>query len=141
MKANQSIRRNQRLGFTLILMLVSGIHLEVTEGAYEWAVWVHIGLALTLTALSIHHIFCHYKTGNWFVRFAKNRNKVTCLLWWMSLFTIASGLAATVHWLLTYTHSPLGGIHGKIGLVMALTALVHAARHIRKRRMRDGSAR
>lgn len=125
---------NRLFGLTLILMLASGIQLEATAGRYAWLVWVHIALGIILSVLSICHIYLHYRFSNWFVRFAKNRNKVTRVLWWVFLLTAVSGIAATMQWLVENGHSPIGGVHGKIGFVMVIVAIIHAAKHIRQRK-------
>ena len=88
-------RCNRSLGLTLLLILASGIQLEATSGRCAWSVWVHIILGVALTALSLYHIYLHYRTDNWFARFARNRNTVTRILWWVFLLTTVSGLAAT----------------------------------------------
>ncbi len=123
---------NRILGCTLVLTLASGIQLEVTSGRYACSVWVHIILGILLTGISFYHIYLHYKTGKWFSRFAKNRNTVTRILWWTFLFTVISGVAATVHWI-AGGHSPIGGVHGKIGFLMVLVAGFHVAKHLRKK--------
>lgn len=125
---------NRWLGCIAILMLVSGIQLEATAGKYEWFVWAHIVLGIIFTILAFYHIKLHYWSGNWFSRFAKNRNTVTRILWWVFLLTCVSGIAALVVWCNGYDHSPLGGVHGKIGFLMVLLAIIHVAKHIRKRK-------
>lgn len=125
---------DKSLGFTLILMLASGMQLEATAGSYAWSVWVHIVFGTLLTVLSIRHIYLHYRSSNWFARFAKNRNKVTRVLWWVFLLTVISGFAATIQWLVENGHSPIGGVHGKIGFLMVIIAIIHAAKHIRQRK-------
>lgn len=132
---------NRLLGLTLILILASGLHLEVTSGRYAWSVWVHIALGLVLTALALYHIFLHYRKANWFARFAKNRNTSTRILWWVFLLTAVSGLAATVGWIGDKVHSPLGAVHGKIGFLMVIVAIVHVARHLRAKRRRKSVSR
>lgn len=122
------------LGRILILILASGIQLEVTSGKYAWSVWVHIVLGIILTVLSCYHIYLHYKTGNWFVRFAKNKNVVTRILWWIFLLTAVTGIIATFAWIGHDGHMPIGGIHGKIGFLMVIFGIIHAVRHIRKRK-------
>ena len=122
---------NRLLGLTLILMLASGIQLEATAGSYTWSVWVHFALVIILTVLSICHIYLHYRFSNWFARFAKNRNTTTRVLWWVFMLTVISGFEATAQWLVENGHSPIGGVHGKIGFLMVLVAIIHAARHIR----------
>lgn len=123
---------NKWLKVILLLILASGIQLEATSGRYAWSVWVHIVLGLILTGLSIYHIYLHYKNSNWFTRFAKKRNKVTRVLWWVFLLTAVSGIAATLQWLMEGGHSPIGGVHGKIGFLMVIVAIIHAVRHIRQ---------
>ena len=125
---------NRLLGLTLILMLASGMQLEATAGSYAWSVWVHIVFGTLLTVLSIRHIYLHCRSSNWFARFAKNRNTTTRVLWWIFLLTVISGLAATIQWLVENGHSPIGGVHGKIGFLMVIIAIIHAAKHIRQRK-------
>ena len=129
---------NRRLGWLLTLTLASAIQLEITSGKYAWSVWVHIALGIALTILSCYHIYLHYRRGNWFSRFAKNKNTVTRIVWWTFLLTAITGIAATVIWLDGYTHSHLGAVHGKIGFLMVLTAIIHAVRH-RKNMARKNS--
>lgn len=135
-KAARLKRCNRSLGLTLLLILASGIQLEATSGRYAWSVWVHIILGVALTALSFYHIYLHYKTGNWFARFARNRNTATRILWWVFLLTAVSGLAATALWLADPIHSHFGAIHGKIGFLMVLLAIIHLATHKRKKKQR-----
>ena len=125
---------NRWLGCVLLLMLISGIQLEVTSGQYLWPVWAHIILGMVLTVLSLYHIFLHYRFGNWFSRFATHRNSATRILWWIFQLTAVSGVAATVIWLDGHEHSHLGAIHGKIGFLMVVLAVIHIARHIRKKK-------
>ena len=68
------------------------------------------------------------------MRFAKNRNKVTRVLWWVFLLTAVSGIAATIQWIVEGGHSPIGGVHGKIGFLMVIIAVIHAVRQRKKTR-------
>lgn len=125
---------NRTLGITLLLMLVTGIQLETTSGRYPWSVWVHIILGILLAVLSLYHIYLHYRRSNWFARFATNRNASTRILWWVFLLTAVTGIASTISWLADNQHTPLGGVHGKIGFLMVIVAIIHAVRHIRKKK-------
>lgn len=125
-------RCNRCLGGAVFLMLLSGIQLEATASAHGWTVSVHIFFGIILTVLSIRHIYLHYRFSNWLSRFARNRNISTRILWWAFLLTVVSGIAASIHWLAGNPHSPLGGIHGKIGFIMIVTAFVHIGRHTAK---------
>lgn len=121
---------NCSLGFVMLLILASAIQLEATSGQFVGSVWLHIVLGILLIALSVYHIYLHYRRSNWFARFAKNRNTVTGILWWVFLFSAITGIAAIVSWLINGNcHSHLGAVHGKIGFLMALLAIIHAARH------------
>ena len=122
---------NKSLGLLLVLMLVSGVQLEATSGKYPWSVWMHIMLGTLLCILVGYHIYLHYKSTNWFSRFAKNPNKVTRVLWWIFPLTAISGVAATAVWF-GGAHTPLGGVHGKIGFLMAVVAIIHIASHKEK---------
>lgn len=123
---------NRSLAFVLILILASGIQLEATSGQYAWSVWLHIVLGILLSVLCAYHIFLHYRKSNWFARFAKNRNTVTRILWWIYLLIAMSGTAATIIWLDGNHHSHLGAVHGKIGFLMVLFATIHALKNKRK---------
>lgn len=125
---------NRSLGFVLILIIVSGIQLEATSGQYAWSVWVHIVLGILLIVFSAYHIFLHYRRSNWFARFARNRNAVTRVLWWIFLLTAATGIVATIVWLDGNLHSHLGAVHGKVGFLMALAAIVHVVKNIRRKK-------
>lgn len=124
---------NRFLAFSLLLILISGLQLELTSGKYGWSVWLHIILGSAFTLLSIYHIFLHYRKSNWFARFTGNRNTVTRILWWLFLLSSISGVAGSIKWIECYNHSILGAVHGKIGFLMVIAAIIHAARHIRRR--------
>lgn len=121
----------------LILILASGIQLEVTSGKYAWSVWLHIVLGIILMILSCYHIYLHYRTGNWFVRFSKNKNVITKILWWIFLLTAATGVIATFIWIDGNDHSHLAAVHGKIGFLMVIFGIIHAVKHIRKRKRKQ----
>lgn len=55
---------DRSLGITMLLMLASGIQLEATSGCYAWSVWVHIALGVALIAISVYHIYLHYRRSN-----------------------------------------------------------------------------
>lgn len=128
---------NRFLGCVIVMMLASGIQLEVTSGQYVWSVWLHIILGILLTVLSVYHIFLHYRHTNWFTRFRKNRRTATRILWWVFLLTVISGIAATVSWLNDGDHSHLGAVHGKIGFLMVVLAITHVIKNLKKKNPRS----
>lgn len=77
--------------------------------------------------LIIRHIYLHFQWKKWLLKFSK-LNIHTRILWWLYVLTFLSGLAAVIHWALDNEHSPLGGIHGKIGLLMIAFAIAHVAK-------------
>ena len=112
------------------LMLASGIQLEVTQGQDPAFVWLHTALGIAFVSLAVWHISLNLKWGNWFGKFKKMKNHVTWMLWWFFLLTIVSAAIALTHWLDAQTHSPLGGLHGKMGLAMMVVAIGHTLRRI-----------
>ncbi len=80
------------------------------------------------------------KMGKLFKKFTKVKSPVTKFLWWLLVFTIISAIIAFVHWLGTYQHSPIGGLHGKIGFAMIAVVIGHTLKrkkffrkHVRSR--------
>lgn len=125
---------DKTLGIVLIVMLASGIQLEATSGRYAWSVWAHIALGIVLTVLSVWHIYLHYRWSDWFARFRKNRHQSTRILWWVFLLTAVTGIIATAVWLAAHEHSHIGAVHGKIGFLMVIAGIIHAAGHRRRRK-------
>ncbi len=112
-----------------VLIFVSSIQLEATGCSGYLSVWLHVIIGLIFTSLVFWHIYLHFGRSNWFAKFNKLKKPVTRLFWYFFLITIALGLATFVHWLSAAHHSPLGGLHGKIGLFLMLTfAIGHIIR-------------
>lgn len=122
---------NWSLLVSAILILVSSIQLEATGSRGEISVWIHIILALVFTFLAGWHIWLHFGWSDWFVRFHKIRKPVTRILWYLLLLTVILGVAATIMWIGSQTHSPLGGVHGKVGFLMILVAIGHTVKRIK----------
>lgn len=116
---------NRSLLLLTLAVLASGIQLEATHSSGYASVLIHIIIALLFAAGVGYHIFLHFGRSNWFERMQRQKSVVTRILWWVSIATAVSGLAATVHWLTATGHSPIGGVHGKIGFAMILLAVCH----------------
>ena len=71
-------------------------------------------------ALSGWHIWLHFGKSNWFTRFHRQKSRLTRILWWATLATLASGIIATAHSLGSFTHGHIGGVHGKLGFLMII---------------------
>lgn len=114
-----------------VAILASGVQLEATDSAGLTPVWVHVVLGLAFMAVVTYHVFLHYGTSNWFSRFRKQKSPVTRLLWWVGLITLLTALIAWIHWLTTFTHAPIGGVHGKIGFLMIILVIGHIGKRIK----------
>lgn len=112
-------------------ILASGIQLEATDGTPAWTVWLHIAIGVPFMALSGWHIWLHFGKSNWFTRFHRQKSRLTRILWWATLATLASGIIATAHSLGSFTHGHIGGVHGKLGFLMIILSVCHIVARIR----------
>ena len=126
MKKSQKLKIcNWTLLITTIAILVSAIELEVTDSRATTDVWLHILIGLTFSGLVGWHIYLHFGQTNWAKKVSQQKKQLTRILWWIFLLTFISGIIATIHWLDCYIHSPIGGIHGKIGFLMIALSIGH----------------
>ena len=114
-----------------IAILTSGIQLEATHSSGLSSVWIHIITGLLFACLVTYHIYLHFGYGNWFSKIQNQKNQLTRILWWFSLATLLTGIIALVHWLTTFNHAPIGGVHGKIGFLMVLLSMGHVIKRIK----------
>lgn len=121
---------NWSLAILLMLILGSSIQLEMSGGETFVFVIVHIVVALLFMTMIINHIYFHFNWNGWLKKFSKQKVP-TRILWWLYLLTFLSGFVALVHWAVTATHSPVGGVHGKIGFLMLLFAAGHFIKRFR----------
>lgn len=111
--------------FLMIVTLASGIQLEASDSRSTTFIWLHVFIASVFIGFVVYHIKLHFGWKRWFLKFSKLKSSITRLLWWITLITIISAIVAFVHWITTFTHSPIGGVHGKIGFLMILFAIIH----------------
>lgn len=121
---------NWTLLVSTVAILVSGIDLEVSNCSDRHDVWVHVFLG-TLFILATYHVYLHFGRSNWFSRFMKLKRPPVRILWWLYIFTAVSGVIATIHLPVNMQHSPIGGVHGKIGFLMILFSIFHIAKRIK----------
>ncbi len=114
-----------------ITVLASSIQLEATASRSFTLVILHIIVATIFSLLVGWHIYLNFNGGNWFRKFAKAKSPITRVLWWFFLFTVLSAIFALFHWLGSFEHSPIGGIHGKIGFIMIAIAIGHTIKRIK----------
>lgn len=113
------------------LMCLSAIQLEATGSQEPAYIRVHIALGTCLTLLTGWHLYLHFAKHNWTKKILGLKKKTTKWLALLCTVSILSGGATTFHWTATYAHSPLGGVHGKIGFLFLMLAIGHAAKRRR----------
>lgn len=109
----------------MITTLASGIQLEASDSRGITSVWLHVVITTLFFVFVIIHINLHFGWKNWLLKFSKLKSHVTRVLWWITVVTLISAVIAFIHWILTFTHSPIGGVHGKIGFLMIVFAVAH----------------
>ena len=113
-----------------VAVLISGIQLEVINSTVNFSVWLHIIIGLLFLGLVYAHIFLHFGKSNWFAKFSQLKSRATQILWWTTIITLITGIASAIRWIETNTHSPLGGIHGKLGLMMLILSIFHISKRL-----------
>ena len=114
-----------------IAILISRIQLEATHSIGLTSVWIHILIGVLFIGMVAYHVYLHFGRCNWFSKFRKQKSQVTRILWWVALVTLVSGVAAMIHWITTFTHAPIGGVHGKFGFLMIILSIGHIAKRIK----------
>lgn len=115
----------------IVAILISGIQLEATHSVGMTSVWIHIVIGVLFMGIATCHVYLHFGKSNWFLKFRKQKSQVTRILWWVALVTLVSGVAAMIHWVTTFTHAPIGGVHGKLGFLMIILSIGHIAKRIK----------
>lgn len=117
--------------FLTIIALVSGIQLEATHSRGLMWVWLHIILCSVFMAAIVWHLYLHFRWQSWLTRLRSQKSLVTR---WLAVFwalTFITAIASCIHWLVTQTHAPIGGFHGKAGFVFIALAIVHTVGRIK----------
>ena len=114
-----------------IAILISRIQLEATHSNGITSVWIHILTGVLFMGMAAYHVYLHFGKSNWFLKFRKQKSQVTRILWWVALVTLVSGVAAMIHWVTTFTHSSIGGVHGKLGFLMIILSIGHITKRIK----------
>lgn len=122
---------DRMLVFATAFILASAIQLEATDSrSIVWAL-IHMIIVSLFFANVVWHLYLHFGWKLWVQRFRKQKSVVTRCLAIFALLTLISALVALFHWIGTYTHSPIGGIHGKIGFVFIALAIGHTVKRIK----------
>lgn len=113
------------------IILVSSIWLEATGSRGIVAVWLHIILGIIFFTLIGWHFYLHLGKLGWIARFKSLKSRVTKILTILAMLTLLTSIIATVHWLVSFTHSGIGGWHGKIGFLMLAIAIGHTTKRFK----------
>lgn len=119
------------LVFATTFILASSIQLEATDSRSIVWVLIHMIIGSLFFANIVWHLYLHFGWKSWVQRLRKQKSHVTRWLTVFALFTLISALVALFHWIGTYTHSPVGAIHGKIGFVFIALAIGHTVKRIK----------
>ena len=118
------------LAILLPIVLASSIQLEATSSSGVFPIIFHIIVALPFMCIIIWHIYLHFQWEKWFTKFSKLKvtTRILCCLY---ILTFLSRVATFIHWLIENGHSPLGGVHGKIGFLLIAFAIGHTIKRIK----------
>lgn len=107
------------------LMLVSSLYLEAHPGKAYRAVWWHIVCGSAFLAGILWHVYLHFGWKEWGKRLGKSKSALTRVLTVSTVLALLTALLAWGHWLVYFRHAPIGGWHGKAGLLMLALAGWH----------------
>lgn len=119
------------LVFATAFILASSIQLEATNSRSIIWILIHVIIGCLFFTNIVWHLYLHFDWKSWVQRLRKQKSPVTRWLAIFALLTLISALVAIFHWIGTYTHSPIGGIHGKIGFVFLALAIGHTFKRIK----------
>lgn len=114
-----------------IVTLASSIQLEVTGSRLIPWVWIHIFIATVFIILIAWHLYLHFQWRNWVKMILKQKSPVTRWLGLFYILTIITALIAIIEWFCTYSHSTIGGIHGKIGFIFVAIVIGHTIKRLK----------
>ena len=136
MKKRCLYKRNVLLLVMLVPALVSSLLQEFLRGANLHCLTnstltiIHLAICLPMLLFVCVHLWAN--CGNMAQWLAKIRRQKwqTQLLFWFSVLTFVSGIAATVVYF-SHGHTPVGGIHGKLGFVALALMIWHTYRRLK----------
>lgn len=135
MKEKSLYQFNIALTIIAIMSAASSVLLECLQGNtflnmgfHEW-VWIHIIVCLLCMLAVIYHLYLHKDSiRQWLGRVGTISAK---WLAWSWLLTFLSGIIAFILFCTKSEHNPIGGIHGKIGLLAVGFMFFHFKKRLR----------
>ncbi len=114
-----------------VLILASSIQMEASAGmpwhGIPFVVYmtIHVLLACLMMGLVVYHLYLHFGWKAWVNKIKNLPKKPTKWLSVVAAMTLLTGVAALVVLLINMHHTSLGGVHGKIGLLMLAIVIGH----------------
>ena len=116
-------------------VLATSIILEASHGQsvlglkFNFWVIIHLVAVLAMTGLVCWHLGMNWgKISGWAKKFTGKASGASKALAILIAVTALTGLSAIPQWLI-HRHSPIGGVHDKIGFLFILIAISHTIRH------------
>ncbi|HBC22251.1 MAG TPA: hypothetical protein DC009_09370 [Porphyromonadaceae bacterium] len=116
---------NRVLVALTVLMLASGLQLEIDGNAGAVPVWLHIMLGVVYATGVVLHVYLHFGWRMTVSKFRKLKSPVTRILAVIWVVTTLTGIVAAMPWIAHGLHTGIGGWHGKIGFAFIIIAAGH----------------
>lgn len=92
--------------------------------------WIHVVLGLLCLIAVIHHVYLHWGTmWHWMRMMSHAHSKLTRCLAWCFLLTVITGMVVAISICQGAGHTAIGGLHGKIGILVLLLMVFHLLKH------------
>lgn len=127
---------NWSLLILTVLIVTSGIQLEIISGGSISWVSVHIILGISFSLLIAWHLELHFQRRNWLRLLWKQKFQNTKWLTVTGILTLLTAVIATIGWLASPVHSKIGAVHGKLGFLFVILIVWHIFRRIRYYRLK-----
>lgn len=143
----RTYRCNNLLKITSILTVITSILLEYlhVSGAKIpvignlGCIVIHIAVSTVFIFNIYYHLYLHWgETKEWLKRLSKTKSKTTKLLAWLMAFVALLGFIAIFPLCIGISHTPLGAIHGKLGLLALILVGIHYFQRKRWFKRKDG---
>lgn len=118
---------NRLLAALALLILASGIQLEIISGNGSLWIWLHIIGGILFYWLMARHLHLHFGTRMHLYKNWCSKRKGNAWLAATGALTLLSGIIATIHWAIQPEHSKIGAVHGKTGFLFIGLAVWHMA--------------
>ena len=138
MNERNLFRFNTALIVVAIIAVITSVILETLSGkdfigiGFNDCVWIHVITCSVCMAMIVYHLYIHFGEWlNWFKKISTLNSRSTKILTWLTLITLATGVAAAIKFGIDPSHNVIGIIHGKFGIIVILFMILHLKRRIK----------